>query len=205
MLKATNNTFDSYLGLKKRVSNDVINEQYIRYFDNDGFELSFLEQEYYRENGIKLDYALNHGTDQKEWIIGGDERFKIDHSLLLQRWSFVDEAMKQLEYKRKEYPQLNKYLNLVPKWGIDFLMEYYNENTYMEVLHIEMDYRSYGQAVEAKDFFQKKLLDTDWVDFAKSLIRKKDEWYFLPGMQQNDYKAKMWGLNKAETTQKAFS
>ena len=113
--------------------------------------------------------------------------------------------MRQLEYKRKEYPQLNKYLNLVPKWGIDFLMEYYNENTYMEVLHIEMDYRSYGQAVEAKDFFQKKLLDTDWVDFAKSLIRKKDEWYFLPGMQQNDYKAKMWGLNKAETTQKAFS
>ena len=45
MLSATNNTFDSYLGLAKRVSNDVINEQYIKYFDNDGFELSFLEQE----------------------------------------------------------------------------------------------------------------------------------------------------------------
>ena len=205
MLSATNNKFDSYLGLKKRVSNDVINEKYIKYFDNDGFELSFLEQEYYRENGINLNYTLNHGTDQKEWIIGGDEHFKIDHSLLLQRWAFVDEAKRQLEYKRKEYPQLNKYLNLVPKWGLDFLLEYYNENTYMEVLHIEMDYRSYGQAVEAKDFFQKKLLETDWIDFAKSLIRKKDEWQFLPGMQQNDYKAALWGLNKAETTQKAFA
>lgn len=205
MFSATNNTFDSYLGLAKRVSNDVINEQYIKYFDNDGFELSFLEQEYYRENGIKLNYTLNHGTDQKDWITGGDEHFKIDHSLLLQRWSFADDARRQLEYKRKEYPQLNKYLNLVPKWGIDFLLEYYNENTYMEVLHIEMDYRSYGQAVEAKDFFQKKLLETDWIDFAKSLIRKKDEWQFLPGMQQNDYKAALWGLNKAETTQKAFA
>ena len=205
MLSATNNTFESYLGLKKRVSNDVINEQYIKYFDNDGFELSFLEQEYYRENGIKLDYTLNHATDQKDWIVGGDEHFKMDHSLILQRWEFVDEAKKQLEYKRKEYPQLNKFLNLVPKWGLDFALEYYNENSYIEVLHIENDYRTYDEAMLAKGILEEKILNTDWIDFTKSLIRKKSEWENLPGMQQNDWKAVQWGLSKAEVTQKAFA
>lgn len=204
MFTVTNNKFDNYLGLKKRVSNDIVKENYIRYFDNDGFELSFLEQEFYRENNVKLNYTLNHGGDQRDWITGGDEHFKLDHSMLLQRWYFVDEAKSQLEYKRKEYPQLNKYLKIVPKWGLDFALEYYNENSWMEVLHIEMDYRSYDEAEEAKENLQKQLLSTDWVDFVKSLIRSKSQWDSLPGMEQNDWKAAHWGLKKAEITQKAL-
>lgn len=204
MFSLTTNTFDKNLELTKRVSNDVITEDYIHYFDNDGFELSYLEQEYYRENGIKLSKILNHAGDQRPWIVGGDTNFKLDHSMVLQRWMFGGQAREQLEYKKKTFPQLNKYLCVVPKWGLDFALEYYNNDHWMEVLHIELDYRDYDEAMEAKDWFQNKLLSTDWPGFVKSLVINKSKWDSLPGMQQNDWKATYWGLNKAEFTHKAF-
>lgn len=200
----TNNSFNRYLNLEKRVSYDVIKPEYIQYFDNDGFELSYLEQEYYRENGVKLNNILNHSCDQREWIKGGVGNLNVDHSMILQRWSFVGEAKKQLEAKRNEFPQLNKYLNMVPKWGLDFALEYYKDDTFVEVFHIETDYRDYNEAVEAKEWFEVKLLQTDWEQFVKSLILNRDKWEHLPAMQQNDWKATYWGLNKAEITYKAF-
>ncbi len=33
---------------------------------------------------------------------------------------------------------------------------------------------------------------------------KISQWECLPGMEQNDWKARHWGLEKAEFTQKAF-
>ena len=204
ILQVTDNTFDLDLSLKLRVSNDVINEQYIRYFDNDGFELSFLEQEYYRENNIKLSSQLNHPCCQKEWFICKDERFKVDHSLLLQRYYFVGEAELQLLSKKEKFPQLNKYLRLKPKWGLDFALEFYDNNHAIEVIHIEMDYNNYYAALEAKAKLEEKILNTDWYHFTDSLKFKKLQWQHLPGMEQNDWKARHWGLNKAEFTQKAF-
>lgn len=205
MFFVTPNAFDERLALEKRVSNDIIKKEYIRYFDNDGFELSHLEQIYYKENGVQLDSCLNHSCDQKKWIEGGDDHFILDHSLLLQRRNFAGEAKAQLEYKRKEYPQLNKYLNLVPKWGLDFALEYYNDNAYIEVIHIENDYRSLEVAKHAKENLEKKIIETDWVDFVKTLIRRKSKWDGLVGFAQNDWKAKYWGLNRAENTEKSFS
>ena len=150
MLYVSQNNFDTDLSLKKRVSNDVITEQYIRYFDNDGFELSYLEQEYYRENNVLLTNCLNHTCCQKEWLKCEDEKFKVDHSLLLQRFYFTDEAQLQLISKKDKFPQLNKYLRLKPKWGLDFALEYYDKDQALEVIHIEVDYNNYNAALEVK-------------------------------------------------------
>jgi hypothetical protein len=73
------------------------------------------------------------------------------------------------------------------------------------VLHIEYDYYDYDGAVKAKDEFQTKLLATDWYDFLSTLKKKKEEWVNLKGFQQNDYKARLWGLPKAEDTLKSFA
>jgi len=205
MFTISDNKFDQYLELKNRVSNDVITEQYIRYFDNDGFELSFLEQEYYRENKVSINNTLNHYCDQKEWIKCEDENFKVDHSMILQRWEFVKDARLQLESKKTKFPQLNKYLRLNSKWGLDFAIEYYDESNAIEVLHIETDYNNYYEALVAKDFFEKKFLSTDWNHFTDSIIKNKPKWEGLQGMEQNDWKAVHWGLNRAEKTLKAFS
>ena len=204
MFKVTENKFDKKLELTKRVSNDVFTEEYVRYFDNDGFELSYLEQEFYRENKVSIKRILNHCCDQREWIVGGDVNFKLDHSMVLQRWGFTEQAREQLEYHKNRFPQLNKYLQIAPKWGLDFALEYYNNNQWMEVLHIEVDYRNYEEALESKEWFENKLISTDWPGFVKNLVRHKSEWDTLVGIEQNNWKAMHWGLNRAEITQKAF-
>lgn len=204
MFKVSDNRFTRYLDLTKRVSNDVITPEYIKYFDNDGFELSFLEQEYYRENKVPLTHILNHAADQQDWITGGDENFSIDHCMLTQRWQFVGEAKDQLEEKKNLFPQLNKYLNLVPKWGLDFALEYYKDDIHIEVIHFEKDYRNFYEAVAAKERLEELVLSTDWDDFVFRLLKKKDVWEQFNGMSQNDWKATFWGMERAENTFKAF-
>lgn len=205
MFKVVENNLRPFLQLCNRVSNDVINEQYVRYFDNDGFELSYLEQEYYRENGINLTNCLNHSCDQRVWLEGESNGLKIDHALLLHRWEFSGEAREQLERNKSKFPELNKYLMLKPKWGIDFALEYYYGEKVLEVMHFENDYPSYEEAQNAKKAFEQKILNTNWLDFAKFLLQNKEEWQALNGMAQNDWKAKHWGLNKAEETLKSFT
>lgn len=205
MFAVSDNTFNNYLELDRSVSDDIVTEEFVRYFDNDGFELSLLEQEYYKENLVSINNILNHSCDQRVWLSCVHKDFKLDHSMILQRWEFVKAAREQLENKKILYPQLNKYLKLHSKWGIDFALEYYNEKEALEVLHIEMDYHNYYEAMGAKDFFQKKILSTDWEHFVQSIIKNKHHWESLQGMDQNDWKAAHWGLKKAEKTLKAFS
>ena len=204
MFRLVENTLRPFLQLCNRVSNDVIDSQYIRYFDNDGFELSYLEQEYYRENGINLTNCLNHSCDQRVWLEGEYDGLKIDHALLLHRWEFNGEAREQLERYKSKFPELNKYLMLKPKWGMDFALEYYYGENVLEVMHFENDYSSFEEAQNAKNYFEQKIQSTDWLDFAQYLLQNRDEWVGLNGMAQNDWKASRWGLNKAEETLKSF-
>ena len=204
MFFIVDNYFDFDLSIKQAIDSEKINEYNVRYFDNDGFELSKLEQEYYRENNIHLDDCLNHLGCQKQWIKCEHDKLKVDHSLLLQRYNFTEQAREQLETHKKQFPELNKYLRLRPKWGLDFSLEYYDHKHAIEVLHIELDYNDYNIALEIKERLERRILNTDWVDFTESLKLKKAQWESLPGMEQNDWKARHWGLQKAEFTQKAF-
>ena len=204
MLQVTDSKFDRYLELSRPVDSSKITSDSVKYFDNDGFELSCLETDFYCANNVALQGVLNHNCDQKDWLTGGDNHLIVDHSLLLQRWCFVREARDQLESSKTSFPQLYKYLKLIPKWGIDFALEYYNDDQVLEVLHIETDFRNYYEAVAAKEAIQERILSTDWYDFVKSLTQHKSQWEYLNGMEQNDWKAVHWGLKKAEKTYKAF-
>lgn len=204
MLRISDSKFLPELHLKRKTNPLYFYKENLQYFDNDGFELNGLEINYYKDNNVDLSNCLNHSADQKEWFICDDKRFKIDHSILLQRWDFVDYAREQLLDFRNQFPQCNKYLRLQSKWGFDFALEYYDQDLVMEVLHIENDFKSYELALEAKQFAETKILSTDWNDFVSNLKRKKNEWEYLPAMAQNDWKASFWGMKKAETTYKAF-
>lgn len=204
MFTITENKFNDNLNLTTRVSNDYFTDKYVAYFDNDGFELSYLEQEYYREHKVPLTNILNHLGNQLLWIECNSSSFKLDHCTLSQRWAFEGEARCQLLNHVHRFPELLKYLNLRPKWGLDFALEYYNKDTFVEVMHFEMDYESYNEAVQAKKYFETKILETDWDLFVAMLLSSEDEWSRLRGMEQNDWKAKLWGLDKAEVTLKTW-
>lgn len=205
MLKDLGYSFDRTLSCTSPLTVDLFRDETVSCFDNDGFELSLLEQYFYKRNNFPLYNFLNHNCFQVKWFDMTDNNFVLDHSLLLERKSFDGEAKKQIEFYSKKFPQLLKYLKLKPKWGIDFALEHYENDEYIEVLHIEYDYSDLDQAIEKKEMFQNKLLSTDWTDFLSTLKRKKDEWINLKGFQQNDYKARLWGLSKAEDTLKSFA
>ena len=206
MLSLTDNHFDTDLHLTHVVTPAYFHDRNVKYFDNDGFELTALEQLYYEQHGIDIDaHTLNHRADQRDWIVGGTNKFKIDHCLLLQRWDFQGDARDQLIEYKPYYPQLSKFLKIVPKWGIDFALDYYDGDTAIEVIHIENDYRTYDEAMDAKTNIEQRILDTDWDDFVSDIMKHKDEWVHLRGFAQNDWKAVYWGLQKAEITQKSYT
>jgi hypothetical protein len=205
MLKITTNNFSNDLALRNKIDEYLFTKENLMYFDNDGFELSNLEKEFYRVNNVLLSNCLNHQADQKIWFECENDNFYLDHSLMLQRWELCDEAKEQVNNKSLVFPQCKKYIKLRKKWGLDFALEYFNKEEVLEVIHIENDYRNFNEAFENKKELENKILSTDWHDFVKKLNSHKYEWQGLSVIQQNDWKASYWGMPKAETTFKAFS
>ena len=109
------------------------------------------------------------------------------------------------------YAQYQKYPDsLEPSWksffqGFDFALEYYDDFWSVEVVHFEFDDHNYYEALARKEHLQDKILNTDWIDFVNSLKRHRSDWEHLTAMDQNDWKAKHWGLHRAEHTYKAFA
>ena len=204
---ANGNQFIEKANCTTPVPEDYMNlDSWVQCYDNDGFELSKLEKAYYAANGFPIRDRLNHECCQRDWFfMPPQDGFILDHALVLEKKGFAEAAREQIEHHSKRNPQLVKYLKSVPKWGIDFAMEYYEADDYMEVLHIEYDYTDLDKAKEARKMFEHKLMATDWKDFVKRLKKKKNKWEGLRGMMQNDWKAKYWGLAKAEKTIKSFT
>ena len=202
LFTVTDAVFDSKLQIEKKVANNILTEQNIRDFITNGFELSYIEQEYYKENNITLNSRLNNTCDQTEWIKCDSPLFKINHSLLLQRRSFVGEAREQIIDYRKQLFHTNlttedilgKYIKMKPKWGLDFALEYSFEKEVIEAMHFEYDFLNYQEAVDAKLFLDEKILTTDWIHFVQKLIENKDKWMYLPGIKKNNWKTDFWGL-----------
>lgn len=201
----SDNNFTRYLELTQPVDHLFFNADSINYFDQDGFELTVLERASYEANGVSITNILNHRSDQKQWIQLNDSCFKIDHSAIMQRWNFVSQARDQLSEFQPKLPQLKKLLNLKPKWGLDFNLEYYDDHNYIEVIHVEIDHRNYYEAMVSKENLENKIINTDWYDFVQSLLKHKQEWSNLQGFAQNDWKARHWGLSRAEITEKAIA
>jgi hypothetical protein len=177
-----------------------------RYFDADGFQLNPLEQDYYSQNNIIVHECLGVQAAQYNWLMleCNQPNFILDHSFVVTRCCYTGEARQQLEEWSEDNPWLRKMLLLKPKWGLDFALEYYNEDNYVEVLHIERDYSSYREAQEQKEFLESSLISTDWENAAQNILKHQDKWLHLEGMARNDWKANYLGFGKAEHTLKAF-
>lgn len=205
MIQFTNNNFIESPVITTRIADSLFTEKNIQYFDNDGFKPNLLEKEYYAAQGIRLEDCLGfHGARYTWCTISDMPNFILDHSMILTRCSYGGDALAQLKHHSKQFPYLKKYLLAKPKWGLDFALEYFDENTYIEVLHIEQDYNTYEKAQQAKAEFEYRILSTDWISFTRNIVNKRIEWEKLQGMARNDWKAREWGLKKAETTLKAF-
>jgi hypothetical protein len=178
-------------------------------FDKDGYEVPTpLEYLHYEANGVELNREIQyHIAPVQEWYTDterSENGLVLDHCMLLTRYAFAGAARQQLEEVCENRPILQKLLNIKPKWGIDFSLDYVTHDLVMEVIHIEQDFDNVDAAMFAKERLENIIDNTDWYEGAMMLYARHDEWINLSSDDHSDYKAQFFGWERAFDNRKVF-
>lgn len=167
-------------------------------FDQNGYDLSLIEKMYADRNDTHYENHRTHRTAiRHKWL---EQSYKhegavLNHALLFERKGYTGRALDQLKEWAKSYPAYYKLINIKPKWGLDFSMDYYDsEGNTFEVLHWEYDGFEFNEINDKKLEVEQQLISIDWDDAAKEILKRKNEWYSLDFFQQSDYKCKYFGI-----------
>lgn len=167
-------------------------------FDQNGYDLCYTEMLYASKNNTVIKSHRSHRfAIRQEWLTQNHklEGSVLNHALLFERKGYDGEARAQLVEWAKQYPAYHKLLNIKPKWGLDFSMDYYDsEGNTFEVLHWEFDSFNYDEIIEKKEQNEERFTSIDWDDGAKSLLRQKDSWFNLDFFAQSEYKCNFFGI-----------
>lgn len=201
--------FTDFPYLTKPISRYQVETLRFKDFDKDGYEVPTpLEYLHYEANGVKLNREIQyHIAPAQEWYTDTEQSengLVLDHCMLLTRYAFAGEARQQLEEVCKNRPILQKLLNIKPKWGIDFSLDYVTHDLVMEVIHIEQDFNNLEEAEAAKERLEKIIDNTDWYEGAMMLYARRDEWINLSSDDHSDYKAQFFGWARAFDNRKVF-
>ena len=167
-------------------------------FDQNGYDLCSVEQSY----ALKNDTSINKVRNQRSAIVQNwmTQTYKkegaiLNHSNLYERKGYTGQALEQLKRWANDLPIFYRLINIRPKWGLDFSMDYYDSygNTF-EVLHWEYDCFDYNEAVDKRLEVEQQLIRIDWDDAARELLKRKDEWFELDFFKQSDYKCNYFNI-----------
>ena len=175
--------------------------------DRVGFDLTLIEQEYYKANNLILNEKEILSKDSKKsswntvfdkWFLSQEvaENFFIDHSGLYGVYEFKGRAAEQIKKYIPNRPELAKLLNLKAKVGYDVCVDFIKGEQVIEILHIEHDYplTQYETFMDTKRQIEHTLSICDW-EQVLTHIRKN-----LQGdrtRKGTDDKAKFLGISPA--------
>ena len=196
--------------LEKPIDRQLVETLPFKDFDKDGYEVPTpLEHLHYEKNNVFLNREIQyHIAPVQEWyhdIEQSEHGLVLDHCMLLTRYAFGGEAREQIQQVCQHRPILQKLLNIQPKWGIDFSLDFVTHEIVMEVIHIEQDFDSVEEAYDAKQRLESIIDNTDWYEGAIKLWKRKDEWENLSSDDHSDYKAQFFGWARAFDNKKVFS
>lgn len=195
--------------LTKSVGLNRLREVVFKDFDKDGYEVpNLVEQETYLLNGVDLNNIIQyHVAPVKAWYLDeedSEEGLVLDHCMLLCRKAFAGQALEDIKTIAKERPFFNKFLQIQPRWGLDFSLDYVTHEHCLEVIHIEQDFYNYKAAEESRIHLEAFIENTDWEAGVRELISRKSEWGNLSADDHSDYKAQFFGLDRAFDNRKIF-
>ena len=168
----------------------------VNLFDQNGYHLTRAEQAFLSYNGHKPIERRHEDCLRYDWLTWDKrEGAHINHSDLFERKGFDGKAKERLLEFSKINPMLHKLIKMKPKWGIDISIDYVSEEAVFEVFHYEWDSFEYNAVVEKKLEIEQFVLNLDWDDIAKTLWKKKDEWYNLDFFEQTQWRTDYFGLS----------
>jgi len=169
-------------------------------FDQNGYDLTELEKHFASSNMAGADSHRCHRTALKQpWFtqITTIKGAHLNHSLLFERKGYSGAALAQLKHWANELPLIHKVIAMRPKWGLDFSMDYVDQQgNAFEVLHWEYDGFSYEEIEAVRETVEPLLLKVDWDDAAQQLLKAKDQWHHLDFFAQSDWKCQYFGIVK---------
>ena len=173
------------------------NKNCVDLFDQNGYHLTQAEQSFLTANGYSPIERRHEDCLRYDWLLWDKfEGAHINHSDIFERKGFSGAALEQLiSIARFDNPMLWKLIKMKPKWGIDISIDFVSEDSVFEVFHYEWDAFDYEAVVNKKAEIEEFVVKQDWDDIAKTLWKKRDEWYNLDFFAQTQWRTDYFGLS----------
>lgn len=201
MIKVTDNQFNSSknwsIPLEHGVPTSIIDPDWLEYFDQNGYRLTRLESHYADANGYS---TVNHRYEvclRQDWYTGDKVLTgpHLNHAYLFERKGYEGAALDQLKEYAEENNLINKLIKYKGKWGVDFSIDYVdNLGNSMELLHFEYDSFNYNEIQDIKGRVEDIVKEVDWEMAAKTLLKRKDEWFSEDYFKQSKWKTDFFKL-----------
>ena len=168
-------------------------------FDQSGYDLCMLEQEYAKVNIGEHNYMRYKACIKQDWLEEQTEfdNVHINHADLYERKGYHGYALEQLSHWAPGNPLLWKMIKYKGKWGIDISLDYADkEGNVFELFHFEWDDHNIWTVEEMKYHIEEILQENDWDHIGKVKLSKKHEWQDLDFVGQSEWTTNFLGLPK---------
>jgi len=195
-LKRTDQNLDSTSTWSIPLADDYVPSRYcVNHFDQNGYDLTPLEQEYAAANQTSVKAVRWRCAIRKPWFVSDVANgVHLNHADLYERKGYHGAAHEQILNYAAAVPLIYKLIHLRPKWGIDVSLDYVDSQCAFEVFHYEWDDFDYHRVQHKQAEIEQLVLRTDWEDFAKSLWRMHDHWMHLDFVGQAQFKTDYLGI-----------
>ena len=149
----------------------------MKYFDQNGYDLTPLEQEYARVNSTPVEHVRWRSAIKKDWFtcdsISG---IHLNHADLYERKGYHGYALEQISCYAEGVPTIYKLMHMKPKWGIDISIDYVDAGKAFEVFHYEWDDFDYNRVADKQALLEDLIFPTAPVQSSSPVTLVSPTW-----------------------------